>query len=106
MRVEYVAGQVGGGGIVLERTIAGGPDLQNLHHDVREVLADVRESVVADVALVVVMLVGDAHRYGAPPVTLRLRRDPEGSWLRVEVEDHRKAGADPTPEDYRTNLLD
>jgi hypothetical protein len=92
--------------LVLERQITDAPDLQHLHQDVRAFLADMTESVIADTSLVVVMLVGDAHRYGAPPVTLRMRRDADGSSLRVEVEDHRAAGAEPTPEDYRTNLLD
>jgi hypothetical protein len=91
---------------VLERKITDAPDLQNLHQDVRAFLADMTDGVIADTALVVVMLVGDAHRYGAPPVTLRMRRDPSGSHLRVEVEDRRASGADPTPEDYRTSLLD
>jgi hypothetical protein len=91
---------------VLERQITDAPDLQHLHQDVRAFLADMTESVVADTSLVVVMLVGDAHRYGSPPVTLRMRRDASGNTLRVEVEDRREAEADPSPEDYRTSLLD
>jgi hypothetical protein len=105
MRVDHTEPQVMPQ-TVLERQITDAPDLQHLHQDVRAFLADVTEGVIADTSLVVVMLVGDAHRYGAPPVTLRMRRDVDGQCLRVEVEDHRAPGADPTPEDYRTSLLD
>jgi hypothetical protein len=105
MRVDHTQPQVVSEP-VLERQITDAPDLQHLHQDVRAFLADMTETVIADTALVVVMLVGDAHRYGAPPVTLRMRREAGGSSLRVEVEDRRTAGSDPTPEDYRISLLD
>jgi len=91
---------------VLELQIEAGPDLVHLHRDVLVFLSDIHEHAVTDAALVVVMLTGDAFRYGAPPVTLRLRRSPDDLSLRVEVDDHRKAGAGPIPEDYRVNLLD
>jgi hypothetical protein len=91
---------------VLEQQIEAGPDLVHLHRDVLTFLSDIHEHAVTDAALVVVMLTGDAFRYGAPPVTLRLKRSPDDRSLRVEVDDHRSAGADAIPEDYRVNLLD
>ena len=91
---------------VLEQQIEAGPDLVHLHRDVLLFLSDIHEHAVTDAALVVVMLTGDAFRYGAPPVTLRLRRSPDAKSLRVEVDDHRPRDADPIPEDYRINLLD
>jgi hypothetical protein len=91
---------------VIEQQIEGAPDLVNIHKEVRVFLAGISEHAVADAALVVVMLAGDACRYGTPPVILRVRRSVDGSSLRIEVEDHRAAKAAPTPQDYRIRLLD
>lgn len=90
---------------VIEQRIEGAPDLVNIHQEVRLLLRGIREYVVVDAALVVVMLAADACRNGTPPVTLRIRRCLDGSCLRIEVDDHRPDTAAPNPEHYRTCLL-
>ncbi len=90
---------------VLERQVDSPSELRHLYLDVRGFLSGIVDHTVADAGLVVVMLVGDAHRRGAGPVTLRLRRSADSTRLRVEVDGHHPL-AGPTPEDYRTGLLD
>ncbi len=91
---------------VLERQVNTPTELRNLYQDVRGFLSDIVDHTVADAGLVVVMLVGDAHRRGTGPVTLRLLRSVDGTTLRVEVDDHHPLAAGPTVEDYRIGLLD
>jgi hypothetical protein len=92
---------------VIEQQVDGAPDLVNLHQDVRVFLQGYRRHVVAEAALVIVMLAADARRYGKPPVTVRVRRSADGGWLRVEVDDHSPAASiAPNVEDYRITLLD
>jgi hypothetical protein len=91
---------------VLERRVDSPSELRHLYLDVRGFLSDIVDHTVADAGLVVVMLVGDAHRHGAGPVTLRLRRSADSTRLRVEVDGHHPLAAGPTLEDYRTGLLD
>ncbi len=90
----------------IRQQIEGAPDLVNIHKDVRLFLKGITEYVVADAALVVVMLAADACRCGKPPVNLCIGRSADGSCLRIEVDDHRSADATPNPEDYRNTLLD
>lgn len=90
--------------LIIEQQVDGAPDLVNIHKDVRLALRGIREYSVADAALVVVMLAGDACRYGKPPVALRILRSP--SCLRIEIDDHRGPASAPASEDYRARLLE
>jgi hypothetical protein len=81
-------------------------DLGYVRQHVRGFLADVGENAVADAVLVVVMLTGDAYRYGTPPITVRLCRPQNEQMFRVEVVDHRLEPGEPLAEDYRSVILD
>jgi uncharacterized membrane protein YdfJ with MMPL/SSD domain len=92
---------------ILEQRIHGAADLVHLHQDVRRVLPGIKVHVVTSVALAAVMLAGDALRYGALPVTLRIVRSSARPVVRIEVDDHRTTAANaPAPQDYRSHLLD
>jgi hypothetical protein len=92
--------------LIIDQRIDNVSDLVNLHQEVRVALCGTKGHVIADAALVVVMLGGDACRYGKPPVTMRMLRSPDRGHLRIEVDDHRPDTAEPTPEDYRSRLLE
>lgn len=91
--------------LVVALPATGSPDLVCLPRAVRDFLAGLDGHRVAEAMLVATVLVGDAFRYGRPPVSLRLERTV-GTCLRIEVEDHRPLSPNARPFGYRARLLD
>ena len=90
---------------VLVQRVDRGPDLVHLRGDVRLFLSHIDELMAADTILAAALLVGEAFRYGRPPVVLWLRFVGDGSCVRIEVDAQRPFSTDTRPHVYRGGAL-
>jgi hypothetical protein len=72
---------------VLVQRIHQGADLVHLPRQTRRFLAEIDQLTAPDAILVATLLIGDAFRHGAPPVTLSLAGLADRHCLRIEVTD-------------------
>jgi hypothetical protein len=92
---------------ILVQHVEGGPDLVCLHRSVHSFLCQIDDLVVAEAILVTVVLVGDAFRYGVPPVILGLRFLADRCRLRIIVDDQQPFSPGSRPRrDRGGGLLD